>query len=101
MQSGSNVPGRRPSPSARVTPGAWRWRRNLGVRQGAMVLLADAVRRQRRAEGVACRIVRPEPLRHGPLHDCADPLAHPSCSLALPIPDRQPRGHDVGRIIIE
>ena len=33
----------------------------------------------------------------GPPNGCSDPLADPSCSLALLIPDRQQYGHDVRR----
>ena len=57
--------------------------RNLPMRKGAMVLLGSTVVRQRRADGISGRIVRPVSQRHGPLHDGANPLAHPSRRLGF------------------
>ena len=62
-----------------------------------MVFLGNSILWQSRADGAAGGIVLAIALGDGPLHDCSDPLAHPSRGLAFLIPDWQQDGHDVRR----
>ena len=71
-------------------------RPDLRVGQRAHVLLAYRGLRERRGEHVARGVVVAVPLRHRPLHDRADALAHPSGGHALGGPDGQQHRHDVG-----
>ena len=59
------------------------------------MLCRDAILGERRADGLAGRVVLPVALRHRPAHHRADPLPNPTRRHPLLVPDREQDPHHV------
>ena len=70
------------------------------MRQGSLMLSANAVVGQRRANGIARRIIIAMALRNAPFHDGADTLAYPSSGFPARVPNGRQHIHHVAGVDI-